>query len=104
SLGIAAYGAQDSVRTAANIILKEDDLCAVVSALQLAKSAMRILKLNIAIAIISSIIGIIVASMALYPFTGKVLTQGAIAMITLSSAGITTLNTLRILLWNNREL
>lgn len=104
TLGIATYRAEDSIRTAADIILKEDDLCAAVSAFLLAKSAMRILKLNFAIAIISSIVGILMASMALYKFTGSGLSQGAIAMITLSSVGITTLNTLRILLWNNREL
>ena len=40
------------------------------SAFLLAKSAMRILKLNFAIAIISSIVGILMASMALYKFTG----------------------------------
>lgn len=104
SLSIATFSSQDSVRSAADIILKEDDLCAAADALLLAKSAMRILRLNLFIAVASSIIGILISSMAIYQLTGIKLSSGNIAMITLFSAGITSLNTLRILLWNNREL
>ena len=90
-VGVAMGGGADVARAAADVTLLRGDLDALVRAISLSRSALRVMKQNLAWASLYNLLGIPIAAGALYPTFGVLLSPVlASAAMAMSSVSVVT--------------